>query len=102
MLSRTLKIQLHVIHVVSGTIRTVCQWGTKYLIVILKMKNLEWICTNGALNNISNSVFDSSISSDASDVPQRKKAKHLCISVSNFQSIWNKHVLIKQLMTLMC
>ena len=67
-----------------------------------KNENLEWICTNCALNNISNSVFDSSISSDAPDVPQRKKVKHLCISVSNFQSIWNKHVLLKQLMTLMC
>ena len=35
------EIQLHVIHVVSGTIRTVCQWGTKYLTVILKMKILN-------------------------------------------------------------
>ena len=44
-----------------------------------KNENLEWICMNCALNNISNPVFDSSISSNASDVPpeniQRKKSK---------------------------
>ena len=44
-----------------------------------KNENLEWICTNRALNNISNSVFDSLISPNASDVPpeniQRKKSK---------------------------
>ena len=44
-----------------------------------KNENLEWICTNRALNNISSSVFDSLISPNASDVPpeniQRKKSK---------------------------
>ena len=62
-------------------------------------ENLEQICMNFALNNISNSAFNSSISSNASDVPpeniQRKKTKHLHIPVSNLLSIWNKNVLLK-------
>ena len=51
-------------------------------------ENLKWKCTNCALNNISRLVFNSSFPSNLSDIPpeniQRKKAKPLCLSVSNF------------------
>ena len=46
-----------------------------------KNENLEWRCMNCALNNISNSVFDSSISSYASDVPPetyKEKKQNTC------------------------
>ena len=61
---------------------------------MLKMKILNGYVKT-VLNNIFNLVFDSSILSNAFDVPpeniQRKKAKHMDVSVTNFQSIWNKH-----------
>ena len=54
-------------------------------------ETLEWICINYAMNDISYSLFDTSISSDDSDIPvnklHRKKVKNLRISVCNFQSI---------------
>ena len=65
-----------------------------------KNENLDWICTNCALNDISYTLFDSSFSSIESDAPtcniQRKKAKNLRISVMNFQSLWNKRILLER------
>jgi len=56
-------------------------------------ESLYWECTQCALQNISSTIFDSSISSNESDEAEfvnKKKYKSLRISVCNFQSIWNK------------
>ena len=64
----------------------------------IQNETLEWTCTKCALNDISTSLFNTSISSVESDIQDdkpKKKSKQLRISVCNFQSIWNKHVLLK-------
>jgi len=53
-------------------------------------ESLYWECTQCALQNISSTIFDSSISSNESDEAEfvnKKKYKSLRISVCNFQSI---------------
>ena len=62
-------------------------------------ENLEWQCPGCVFTNISDGLFDSSISSNGSTnsddtIPNRKKAKRLRISVCNFRSIWNKQKLL--------
>ena len=58
-------------------------------------KDLAWSCYNCGLPNISNSIFNSTISSTTSsnpngEEPQKFKAKSLNILTINFQSIWGK------------
>ena len=62
-------------------------------------EDLEWLCPGCVFTNISDGLFDSSISSNGSTssndtYPNRKKAKRLRISVCNFRSIWNKQKLL--------
>ena len=64
----------------------------------IQNENLEWTCTKCALNDISTSLFNTSISSVESDIHDdkpKKKSKQLRISVCDFQSIWDKHSLLK-------
>ena len=64
----------------------------------IQNETLECKCTKCALNDISTSLFNTSISSVESDIQDdkpKKKSKQLRISVCNLQSIWNKHALLK-------
>ena len=66
-------------------------------------ENLEWICSQCALKDVSYTLFDTSISSDKStdstyNIP-KKKSKQLRISICNFQSIWNKCNILKNYLT---
>ena len=65
----------------------------------IQEESLELLCPGCALADISNSLFDTSISScsltSTNDMnPKRKKAKRLLISVFFFRSIWNKEKLL--------
>eukprot|EP00111_Clytia_hemisphaerica_P010869 TCONS_00031794-protein len=65
----------------------------------IQEENLEWLCPGCALADISYSLFDTSISSCSSTstndiTPEKKKVNHLRVFVCNFQSIWNKKLLL--------
>ena len=72
--------------------------GDKIFDCYIQNENLEWTCTKCALNDISTSLFNTSISSVESDIHDdkpKKKSKQLRISFCDFQSIWDKHALLK-------
>ncbi|XP_066931249.1 uncharacterized protein [Clytia hemisphaerica] len=65
----------------------------------IQEENFEWLCPGCALADISYSLFDTSISSCSSTstndiTPEKKKVNHLRVVVCNFQSIWNKKLLL--------
>ena len=62
----------------------------------VKEESLEWLCQGCALADISNSLFDTSISSCSSTSsiesnPPKKKVSKLRVVICNFQSIYNKN-----------
>ena len=59
-------------------------------------ENLEWICSQCALKDVSYTLFDTSIYHLKN---QQKKSKQLRISICNFQSIWNKCNILKNYLT---